>query len=186
MTYLRLPDGVRHPVSSGSWRGEVVYLFTFGSYGSCSLFVVGDGDLSAALESAAEWLKENAPGHLTPCDEVENLYREACEELDFDPDTECDDERSKAYELATADLTYTEAGYLTAYEWFAVEVDLPPLVTRIIHAAIWADTEDELLDDIEPDDINWRSVCSVSLDVDGADIIGILGHTVWPTYASAC
>lgn len=95
--------------------GKSLYAFGFGAYGSTRLLVWGTNDLDAALEEAAEWLEKYAPGHLSTEDHVTQLMDEVREE---NPDLE-DEE---AYEKATADLTYTEAGYLTSYEWTVDDV----------------------------------------------------------------
>jgi 8-oxo-dGTP pyrophosphatase MutT (NUDIX family) len=79
--------------------------------------MVWEASLEDALETAAGWLADNAPGLIMSPDdpELDVLYREACEELGEDPDS--GEGPGDAWEQATADLTYTESGYLTSYEW---------------------------------------------------------------------
>lgn len=77
-----------------------------------------------ALELAAEWLADNAPGLIMPegDEHLEELRREACEEagLPYPPSDDADWE--EYYELfdrtAHADLTYTESGYLESWNWY--------------------------------------------------------------------
>jgi len=104
------------------------WLFSFGAYGWTNVLVVGACSLDDALESAAGWLADHAPGHVMPMDSeaYADLLREACEEhgVTFEAyqhgDLDCDliDEITQS---AEADLTYTESGYLTSYEWGVCE-----------------------------------------------------------------
>ncbi len=97
------------------------FVLSFGAVGTTHLLVWGH--LDDALETAAEWLAEHAPGHIMAhdSDELQELFNEAMGELypesesidDLDPE-----QVERCQEQATADLTYTEAGYLTSYEWF--------------------------------------------------------------------
>lgn len=86
-----------------------LYVLWFGAYADTRL-AVWQGSLDDALEEAAAWLAEFAPGHIVSDEEIAELVREAQEE-----DPELDE--GEAYEQATADLTYTESGYITSYEW---------------------------------------------------------------------
>lgn len=113
------------------------FLFSFGAYGTTHVMVF-ETSLERALELAADWLADNAPGHIMlhgngndkydP--ELDALMAEACKKAGLQwpiPDTidmsDCDamqpywDAEQKAY----ADLTYTERGYLTSYEWSMIE-----------------------------------------------------------------
>lgn len=98
------------------------YVLSFGAIGTTHLMVWGRG-IEDALESAADWLADNAPGHIMTHDseELQELFNEAMQEL-YPHAESIDDldesEVSACQEKATADLTYTEAGYLTSYEWF--------------------------------------------------------------------
>src|SRR5512134_2926868 len=58
------------------------WLFSFGAYGWTSVLVVGACSLDDALECAAGWLADNAPGHLMAYDSDEHLalLREQCDE----------------------------------------------------------------------------------------------------------
>lgn len=87
-----------------TYGGESYFAFQFGAYGWTTCTVKA-GSLDAALETAAEWLSEAAPGILTQPEE-------------FDPDDLNDDGHP-------VDHTYTEYGYIPSWEWFASEVDAP-------------------------------------------------------------
>ncbi len=95
-------------------------------FGACAptLLMVWERHLEDALETAADWLADNTPGHLMTEDseEMADLRREACEEAGLPWPPECDHEMEElgyydTFESAEADLTYTESGYLTSYEW---------------------------------------------------------------------
>ncbi|RPJ39932.1 MAG: hypothetical protein EHM35_01020 [Planctomycetaceae bacterium] len=99
------------------WKAQR-FVLSFGAYADTHLLVWGD--LGDALETAGEWLAENAPGHIMAhdSDELKALFKEAANELgmpDDDPGSNLGN--GGVYEQATADLTYTESGYLTSHEW---------------------------------------------------------------------
>lgn len=100
-----------------------LYHFAFGAYGGTHLLVWG-GNMDDALEEAADWLAENAPGYLMKhgSEEMDELYKEACENhgvvwTGFKSEI---NQRlmSAICQDVEADLTYTEAGWLTSYEWW--------------------------------------------------------------------
>ncbi len=104
----REPDD-RHPfilVNPTDYSGMKLYGLDF-EYNTHIL--VWARHLENALEPAAEWLEKYAPGLLVSREEEQRLFEEVKEEY---PDID-DDE---AQEKATADLTYTEAGYI-GVEW---------------------------------------------------------------------
>ena len=111
-TYYLDDDSNPYDAAKG---GADAFLFTFGAYGSTRVLVyrsAGYKGLEDGLEVAAATLAdEGMTGHVMPLDDphLKELYKEAREEG-------YDDE--EAWEQATAALTYTEAGYLTSYEWF--------------------------------------------------------------------
>lgn len=115
------------------------YLLAFGACGTTYVLAYAS-DLESALETAAEWLADNAPGHimLHDSDELESLYQDAIAEAQLpqpclEPFYRTPAEQQAyddAYGVATADLTYTEAGYLTSYEWFIVSEDIGPAELR--------------------------------------------------------
>jgi hypothetical protein len=135
--------------------------FTFGAYGSTHVFVwAGPAHraLDDALEEAASWLADNAPGHLSTDEEMQELYDEAREELGDDADED------EIREQAEADMTYTESGYLTSYEWFVNELDSgDPL-----YAEVWEASIDELAEqgDLNEDDIEKVNKIAEQLGVD--------------------
>lgn len=96
------------------------YVLSFGAY-ACTHLMVYASSLDDALEECAEWVTDNAPGHIMAhdSDELVELFEEARAELFGDTQaTELSDEqRWECEEQATADLTYTESGYITSYEW---------------------------------------------------------------------
>lgn len=100
-----------NPIDVDAWQTPDLYALQFGAYGTTRLLVWAD-HLENAIEPAAEWLATYAPGHISTEDHVQQLMREVLEE-----EPGLDEEA--AYEKATADLYYTESGYLTSYEWHA-------------------------------------------------------------------
>jgi len=85
--------------------------------------MVWSNDLGAALETAAEWLAKYAPGHVMAewSDEHRELISEVCEGkgIAFPEGFETldDDAKWAITDEAEADLTRTESGLLTSYEW---------------------------------------------------------------------
>ena len=113
-----------NPSDRDSYRHR--YVFQFGAYGCTHLLAYANG-LDDALEECAAWLAEHAPGHIMAYDsnEMRDLYNEALAELvEEGADPYDEDTIEQAREDATADLTYTESGYLTSYEW-SIELDDP-------------------------------------------------------------
>jgi hypothetical protein len=109
--------------SMGRYSRSNRYVLWFGAHGPTYLMVWEDS-LEDALETAAGWLADNAPGLIMPDgdEHLESLRREACEEhgLTYPAPDGTDYEAEgyyAAFESAEADLTYTESGYLTSYEW---------------------------------------------------------------------
>lgn len=108
---------------------EAVWMFQF-SHGGIStptyIAVIG-GNLEDALEEAAEWLAEHAPGYFVDDANLKELHEEALEESGSDEE--------KAYEIATADLTYTESGYLESWNWYVDELPKGKLRDAILYTA---------------------------------------------------
>lgn len=82
------------------------------------------------MEVAAEYLADNAPGHIMVewSDEHKELIREVCEErnIEFPKGFEALEDETK-WEIcaeAETDLTRTESGFLTSYEWGICDEDL--------------------------------------------------------------
>lgn len=118
VTLVNPPDGCRaHLYRKQKW------LFTFGAYG-CTRCVVWARHLEDALEIAAEWLASEAPGLIMAHDseELEILYEEARDNLGIECEAS-DEDTWRVHDEATVDLTYTESGYLVAYEWWVNEID---------------------------------------------------------------
>ena len=145
---------------AGGWGAQFsqrytnLYLFQFGAVGTTWLLVWDDdaGGFEGSLEEAASWLAEHAPGHITDESELWELMREAAEEkglsLPKDPKKSDVDWNESPWtevsENATADMTYTESGYLTSYEWSGSDVDFgKPLYTKAFELS-FKHEEDEL------------------------------------------
>jgi len=98
-------------------HGDGALVFYFGAYGGLRVLVYrssGYQGVEDCLEAAAATMKDaGKTGLFTDASAVAGLVSEAEEE-----GYEGDD----AYEQATADLTYTEAGYLTSYEWSVSDI----------------------------------------------------------------
>lgn len=101
--------------------------------------------LDDALEECGEYLAKHAPGLITPLfgDEMNDLLRDACKDagIDFaDFDSLEDEKKWDLQDKATADMSYTESGYIS--EW-AVALEDP--------------TRTELLEFCYPKDIKWSA-----------------------------
>lgn len=118
------------------------YTFIFGAYSATVVRVFNrPGCVGEALELAAGWLAEHAPGRF-----VEPAYAYAAEELGvvWDGESDCPD---AVREAAEADLTHTETGWLASWEWSVDESDgepfEPPRFHRSdvaqAHALYWAE-----------------------------------------------
>jgi len=99
------------------------YVLWFGACAASYLHVYANS-LDDALEECAAYLAEYAPGHIMKHGSEEHvaLLKEACEEhgVEWDPDKFCGAIEPLADMVITdaeADLTYTESGFLTSYEW---------------------------------------------------------------------
>lgn len=108
-------------------RDEGLLLFQFGAVGATNLYV-WSGSVEDGLETAGDWLRENAPGHIVQLTEQD--YREAAEDVEVEwqsswPDWE-DRNWEKIAEHAEADLTQLDAGdYLLSYEWWVNDITDP-------------------------------------------------------------
>ena len=103
-----------------------VFVFKFGAYGATH--VLAYGYLEDALEDAATWLAENAPGHLTE-PECPECSHPQCTQVDSDDSAsqfKCDKcGHTFEREDAEADLTHTESGWLLSHEWTCTEIHEP-------------------------------------------------------------
>lgn len=107
------------------------FVLSFGAVGTTHLLVWGN--LDDALETAAEWLCEHAPGHVMlkghgkdkRDPQLDELMAETCEEIglawpipdDIDGGSDEMQPYWDAEQKAFADLTECEDCYLTSYEW---------------------------------------------------------------------
>jgi hypothetical protein len=101
------------PMKYGHGSGRQVPIILWFDQHAPTRLLIWARSLEDALEEAGATLAEHFPGLIMAPDdpELKDLFDEAREELGEDAD---DDE---AWEQATADLTYTESGYITSYEW---------------------------------------------------------------------
>lgn len=138
----RDPYVLVNPLEYNNWTRTQLYAMHFGAYGTTCLLIWMDASIEDAAEVAAEWLVKYAPGHITTEEHVGKLMEEVREE-----EPGIDDEA--AYEKATADLTYTEAGWLTSYEWTIDDIHKG---TPLFEAALAASKEEyaEVYDEQAP------------------------------------
>lgn len=102
-------------VNPGDYGGSPgLIAFQFGAYGDTRLLVWARSWEQGA-DRAAEWLADYAPGHITSESAVAQLMKEAQQDEPALSEEE-------AYEKATADLYYTEAGWLTSHEMHGDDV----------------------------------------------------------------
>lgn len=108
------------------------YVLSFGAY-SCTHLMVYASSLDDALEECAEWLADNAPGHIMlkgngndkRDPELDVLMADACKEAGLawpvPSSVEFNSADMQPYwdaeQDAYADLTECERGYLTSHEW---------------------------------------------------------------------
>lgn len=102
-----------------------IFDFQFGAYGETKVSVHAR-NVEEALELAADWLAENAPGHLIKHDDKAfwaDAEREARKDLgvQLELTRPGDDIPDDVLDAMTADLTHTEAGYLRSWEWYVNE-----------------------------------------------------------------
>jgi hypothetical protein len=100
----------------GGGRGGL-YVLWFDQHAPTRVGVFA-ASLESALEESAGFLKDHWPGMLVDDDHLKELYKEALAELVAEgADPEDDDTVGKAQENATADMTYTESGYIGSDDW---------------------------------------------------------------------
>ena len=99
------------------------YLFSFGACDPLHLLVY-ELSLDAALEDAALWLSEHAPGYIMEhygaehCELIAEAAKDAGLTFDEWSKLSCGDGRKNSIvESAEADLTYTESGLIASHEW---------------------------------------------------------------------
>lgn len=118
-----------------------LYLFQFGAYGDTRVYAWGCHALEDALEAAAVWLRDNAPGVFHEVD-----YAGAAEDVgapkDWDSADNVDRWGERVREAAEVDMTYTESGYLASWEWTVSEVTDADTVAAI-RSQCAAESEDE-------------------------------------------
>jgi hypothetical protein len=146
---LGWPRILNSPVEPFDWSNEVSAWLTegfedspswrlvFGAVGS-TIIVVRDSDLEDAIELAAGWLADNAPGHLTE-PEYELTEEGNCAICGQDPayDT-CEHIRD-----AEEDLLYTESGWIVSYEWFMTEIDTVRTAASALSRALYHEPDED-------------------------------------------
>jgi hypothetical protein len=130
-----------------------LWAFQFGAYGTTNVYVwagAAHTALEDALEEAAAVLADEAPGHLTSEKDMTDLYKEAAKDLGVPwPIEDWDDPDVEAVrEQAEADMTYTESGWLTSYEWTVNELHAGDET----YAEVWEISIDKLAEDGDLDD----------------------------------
>lgn len=70
------PIRVANPSDKGFWKHT--FVFAFGAYGWTKVLAYGDS-MDSALDEAADWVEENAPGHMAD-DEVNEEYKRLIDE----------------------------------------------------------------------------------------------------------
>ncbi len=92
-----------------------LYGLAFGAYSCTSILVWSDG-LEDALEEAAGWLKDYAPGTFTTFDDSDIAAgrREVAEEQGVKEEDVSDED---LYEHLETDHTHTESGLIPSWEW---------------------------------------------------------------------
>lgn len=137
-------------------RGGGLWVYQFGAYGTTWLAVWG-ANIEDALEDAAQWLADHAPGLITTEKEFwedKSLLQDAMNELGFSgafEDLE-DEDKWSIQDKMTVDMTYTESGYIASYEWYVNEIDSgDPIYKKILVQSV---REDPDLDDCEIDAYN--------------------------------
>ena len=121
------------------------FIMSFGAYGS-TLIVVMNASAEGAIEAAAGWLADNAPGELTQ------------PEYELDEDGNCDEcgqnpmnDQCEHISDAEADLTYTESGWLISWEWSMSEVELDRVLVSALSRAIpFPEDSDEDTSPLDP------------------------------------
>lgn len=137
-------------------RGTKLWWFQFGAYGDTYVFVWG-GSLEDALEEAAGWLADNAPGLLTSEKEMAERFQEEAEDqgVSWPPEDWDDPEVESVREAAEADMTYTESGWIPSWEWYVNELHPgDELYAEVWEATIDRLAEEDALGDREIEEVN--------------------------------
>jgi hypothetical protein len=114
-----LINPLEYPQKRHAGIGERTQLYglQFGAYGWTKV-LVWSGSLDDALEEAAGWLADHAPGIFVDQENLAELEKEARKEAREENPKADDDELDEiVMDTAYTDLTYTESGYIPSYEW---------------------------------------------------------------------
>lgn len=137
---LVAPDGretynLANPESWDSYLRNSLFAFQFGAHGTTRVLIWEQRDhIDSALEEAGSWLEQHAPGHLS---DLSDEYKEALEEARSELGEDADEEKlqERAQEIAETDMTYTEAGWITSWEWHVNELTRGELFDVALHAS---------------------------------------------------
>ncbi len=155
------PNETLESAKKATYKPGRLWLFGFGAYGDTNLayWDPGHEHLEGALEHAAEWLAENAPGHITSENEMMELYKEAADELGVSwPPEDWDDPKvEEVREQAETDLTYTESGWLTSHEWTVDEIERG--------SELYCEIFIKSLEEAELDEEEWEEADEIAADL---------------------
>lgn len=118
------------PRRGGPHDRASLYLVTLNIYGT-QVFSWA-ASVEEAIEEAAEWAVDNAPGHLYEITDKD--WEEAAEHLNIPWPTDDEDEKQAIWEEVEADLISTESGYLVSHETMIDEIDS----TSDLYKKVWA------------------------------------------------
>lgn len=117
-------DGVRDappppPRRGGTYDRASLYVVTLNVYGT-QVFT-WTASVEEAVEEAAEWAVDNAPGSFYEI--TESDLKEAAYDLGIPWPTDNEDAKQAVWEEVETDLMYTESGYLVSHETMIDEID---------------------------------------------------------------
>ncbi len=145
-TYEIAEDGDPYAAIEVMTKGGSLYDMWFGAVGTTRILVWAayNEGFEGAFEIA---VGELGPGYFTPDDEIRELVEEAqAEGLD----------EEEAFEQATTDLTYSEAGWIPSWEWGGNEIHVSP-GAKYAESLVW-EAFNASLNEAELDEDEWEDV----------------------------
>lgn len=127
-------------------------VFHFGAYGDYHVAVWGE-NIEDGLETAAQWIAENAPGLIYTHEQMGDIYIDAARDLELAWPNDDEDELEQIRERAEEDMTYTESGYIPSHEWGVSDIDFGTAEFR----EIFEQSIEELTDLTDEDDEWWAA-----------------------------
>lgn len=146
--------GERYLLANWPWRfdsRETLFDIWFGQIGTSHVLVWAGSFEDALEEAAGAVMDKGLVGYFVSNEEMEELYREACEEHglpweEFASHGMIDEKSEEVLQDAEADLTYTESGWIPSDEWGGGEVYDGVVYERATRAAklyhMWDEFED--------------------------------------------